>query len=412
LVLTTYLNIMEILGLVWAASIVNPSISLATTATMAGQEPPSPQPISKGIALGMTGLARTHGWDADYLAPTVAYSTYASTTSWLVPDLSQANLTLMDGPLSTAVFSPLSSVIGTRLTSLEPPIAEVPAVAEGNALLTSGSWHGWDAIAAVHIVAPGETDTAEDITLGLDSQCVAESSVEYQASPIAMKASPKFQVWVNNHFIGEVSGRAAAQRVADKFRLLIREGELDPDQLTPLFGSNFVGGSLHSDILFVVDETMRSHPEVPAAAIAVQWINNLRIAFDAQPLDQAQVHMAMVGLAETPESLYGTASWYGPGFHGRKTANGERFNQYALTAAHKTLPFNTHLKVTNRLNGKSVVVRINDRGPYIGDRSLDLSKAAAHCLGSTGRGVIPYEAVLLEPVNHPHLDELTTAKLD
>lgn len=72
----------------------------------------------------------------------------------------------------------------------------------------------------------------------------------------------------------------------------------------------------------------------------------------------------------------GVASWYGPGFQGRKTANGERFNTYEMTAAHKTLPFNTLLMVTNLENGVSTVVRINDRGPYIRGRIIDLSNAA------------------------------------
>lgn len=72
----------------------------------------------------------------------------------------------------------------------------------------------------------------------------------------------------------------------------------------------------------------------------------------------------------------GMASWYGPGFQGRKTANGERFDTNELTAAHKTLPFNTLLKVTNLDNGVSTVVRINDRGPFIKGRIIDLSKAA------------------------------------
>ena len=81
------------------------------------------------------------------------------------------------------------------------------------------------------------------------------------------------------------------------------------------------------------------------------------------------------------------ASWYGPGFHGRKTANGERYDQMSFTAAHKSLKFGTLLKITNLRNHKSVVVRINDRGPYIDGRDLDLSKAAALSLGMVKRGV-------------------------
>ena len=81
------------------------------------------------------------------------------------------------------------------------------------------------------------------------------------------------------------------------------------------------------------------------------------------------------------------ASWYGPGFHGRKTANGEIYDQMSFTAAHKSLKFGTLLKITNQKNNKSVVVRINDRGPYIHGRDLDLSKAAAIELGMVKRGV-------------------------
>jgi len=82
----------------------------------------------------------------------------------------------------------------------------------------------------------------------------------------------------------------------------------------------------------------------------------------------------------------GMASWYGPGFHGRKTANGERFNQGAMTAAHKKLPFHTWVKVINRDNDKSVIVRINDRGPFKPGRIIDLSKRAAKEIGMIGAG--------------------------
>lgn len=80
------------------------------------------------------------------------------------------------------------------------------------------------------------------------------------------------------------------------------------------------------------------------------------------------------------EPIVGTASWYGPGFHGRTTANGERYDMNAMTAAHKTLRFGTKVKVTNTSNGKSVIVRINDRGPFVGRRVIDLSKSAASAI--------------------------------
>lgn len=86
------------------------------------------------------------------------------------------------------------------------------------------------------------------------------------------------------------------------------------------------------------------------------------------------------------EKLTGVASWYGPGFHGRTTANGERYDMYGLTAAHKSLAFGTEVKVTNRTNGKSVIVRINDRGPFVGSRIIDLSKSAAEAIDMIGPG--------------------------
>ena len=80
----------------------------------------------------------------------------------------------------------------------------------------------------------------------------------------------------------------------------------------------------------------------------------------------------------------GKASWYGPRFHGKKTASGKRFNQHALTAAHRRLPLGTRVKVTNLKNGKTVKVKINDRGPYHDGRIIDLSRAAAQQLSMDG----------------------------
>lgn len=83
-----------------------------------------------------------------------------------------------------------------------------------------------------------------------------------------------------------------------------------------------------------------------------------------------------------------TASWYGKKFSGKETANGEKYSETALTAAHKSFPFGTILKVTNPRNHKVVFVRINDRGPYVEGRSLDLSKSSAKALGILHRGVV------------------------
>lgn len=91
----------------------------------------------------------------------------------------------------------------------------------------------------------------------------------------------------------------------------------------------------------------------------------------------------------------GGASWYGPGFHGKLTANGETFDQEALTAAHKTLKFNTRVRVTDLDTGQQVIVRINDRGPFVAGRIIDLSKGAARELGLLEKGVARVELVVL-----------------
>ena len=98
----------------------------------------------------------------------------------------------------------------------------------------------------------------------------------------------------------------------------------------------------------------------------------------------SQAEAGSAGLRSKAARQSGIASWYGGKFHGRKTANGERFNTNAMTAAHKTLPFGTRVRVTNNRNGRSVVVRINDRGPFVRGRVIDLSRASAHALGLDG----------------------------
>ncbi len=91
----------------------------------------------------------------------------------------------------------------------------------------------------------------------------------------------------------------------------------------------------------------------------------------------------------------GTASWYGPGFHGNRTSSGEIYDQNDLTAAHPTLPLGTHVAVTNLQNGRTVEVRVNDRGPFAKGRSIDLSYAAARSIGMVGPGTVPVRIEVL-----------------
>jgi rare lipoprotein A len=105
----------------------------------------------------------------------------------------------------------------------------------------------------------------------------------------------------------------------------------------------------------------------------------------------------------------GFASWYGPGFHGKKTSNGEVYDMHALTAAHKTLPLGTHVRVTRTDTGKSVVVRLNDRGPFVDDRIIDLSRAAAQSLDMIGSGTARVRIEALQPRVRDQIEDTDVA---
>jgi rare lipoprotein A len=98
---------------------------------------------------------------------------------------------------------------------------------------------------------------------------------------------------------------------------------------------------------------------------------------------------------QPPSTQVGIASWYGPGFHGKQTASGEVYDQFGLTAAHPTWPLGTRARVTNLENGRAVEVRINDRGPFVDDRVVDLSYGAAHAIGLVRNGT---SSVRVEPL--------------
>ncbi len=134
---------------------------------------------------------------------------------------------------------------------------------------------------------------------------------------------------------------------------------------------------------------------------AIQITNRLRrLLGNAPPVKDISGKPApaptTVALGPVRLRLTGLASWYGPGFHGNQSASGEIFNQNALTAAHRSLPFGTMVRVTNLDNGRSVVVRINDRGPYSGGRIIDLSAGAAQMVGMMQTGVAPVQLDVID----------------
>ncbi len=105
----------------------------------------------------------------------------------------------------------------------------------------------------------------------------------------------------------------------------------------------------------------------------------------------------------------GTASWYGTKFHGRRTSSGETYNMYAMTAAHKTLPIPSYARVTHLQSGESIIVKINDRGPFVNNRLIDLSYVAARKLGIAANGTGPVEVKVITPTDLPKTTEIAAA---
>ena len=141
-------------------------------------------------------------------------------------------------------------------------------------------------------------------------------------------------------------------------------------------------------------------PPTPAPA---ETVENAKRGTSVPPSPSSPTHPKHSKTPPTPAPVgyteEGNASWYGNPFHGRRASNGEVYDMYKLTAAHRTLPFETMVRVTNLNNGKTTTVRITDRGPFVDNRILDLSQAAAREIESIGPGVVPVRIEVLGNVD-------------
>lgn len=208
------------------------------------------------------------------------------------------------------------------------------------------------------------------------------------------KSSNEWLIMVNRQPVFSVKDLPSAAIATAKLAVILNAADFDPQQLEPLVMNGEYVGKYKNTILFSIPKSEVVNPSLNLT----QWINSLRVAAGAEPMTLVEAQKQMHQLTATSEKMDGIASWYGPYFQGRQTASGEQFEQQDFTAAHPSLPFDTYLKVTNEKNGRSVVVRINDRGPYVGNRNLDLSHAAAIALNSDEVGVVPITATVLVPL--------------
>ncbi len=242
--------------------------------------------------------------------------------------------------------------------------------------------------------ATTQAGNAKRSLLKIFKQCLPSSPAMAKARP----HSGGFQVRIKGQAVAELPTQARAAKLARRLREVLEAPGFDPLtlQLTRVKGVS-AGKAGQRSLLFTIDSALEAALGRTGDLVAIDWINNLRVVLGVAPLALVQAQTQLDALSTTGRTLSGTASWYGPYFHNRLTAAGERFDQYDLTAAHPSLPFDTYLKVTNQKSGSSVIVRINDRGPYVGTRSLDLSRQAARCIGSETAGVVPYSAVIMRP---------------
>ncbi len=209
-------------------------------------------------------------------------------------------------------------------------------------------------------------------------------------------------------FKGDLAGVSADQRaetLAIHLKQLVADDKFDVSKLVPSHDGDVASAKIDGTTILKFDgiETEAGKSLLDQSC---KTVNNIRTALGAQTLPANFLKLAEMAGKDTSSiasiggkskgaSFSGHASWYGGKFHGRKTSDGSRYNQDGLTAAHRSLPFGTKLLVMNRRTGQSCVVQVNDRGPFVGDRIIDLSRGAAKQLDMLGSGVATVDCLVL-----------------
>gem|GEM_PF-1940481 len=198
---------------------------------------------------------------------------------------------------------------------------------------------------------------------------------------------------------GGFSPEQRAKSLVSRINLFISK-KGDPKTILPGFQDGFAIGRANNEPLFTADSKVAESMHITNAELTRQWVNNIRTALGAPKFVRDNSLIASrSGISTafsrkytevektTGKEQFGVASWYGGLFHGRRAADGSRFNTYNFTAAHKTLPFGSMVRVTNLRNSKTCIVKITDRGPFIPGRIIDLSSAAAKEIGIFSSGI-------------------------
>jgi len=303
----------------------------------------------------------------------------------------------------------------------------VPEAADDAAVAAKPPVTGKESANAPVVVATppakgGDSDAAKPTQVAKTGNTLASRT----GTPVKPAATPgerpKQQIKAGSHLAQKDSGRAvekplAAKADAEKTTAAVKQANVAaaPVTIAPAATAESSKPQLVDGLTMRITE----NGIIPESEYEIQVPKedvSLAERDDTQPADEDIATKARKALSGTSKayqvngirykpmsidetdsfSQEGIASWYGPGFHGRKTANGETFNQNAMTAAHKRLPISSYVRVTRVSTGKSIVVRINDRGPFVGNRVIDLSYGAAKRLGIVNRGS---DKVKIEPIS-------------
>ncbi len=262
-------------------------------------------------------------------------------------------------------------------------------------------------------------------TLGLTSNCTSAVAADNDLEP-----EVESSVWEENDqecasvtlngkelvvYRGANSAEDRAENLADKLQDLLKDEKLEPAKLVPACEGQLATIRVDGTTLikFEVPESGSATAATPLEC-SFKVVNAIRVILgvpqipanflklaETQSADQAFIACtnhaaaAVSAAGNFSPNFSGHASWYGGKFHGRRTSNGERFDMNGLTAAHRSLPFGTKLLVLNRRTGDSCVVQVNDRGPFVDDRIIDLSRGAAQKLNMLSSGVAMVDCMVL-----------------
>jgi len=334
-------------------------------------------------AVELTNEVIKVGEQSSQTKPQDAEDTIAKIHSHLVQGRKSATLYVRNIPILTFVGSAKSRPSDVKIGFQAQPVKD--SLATSNKSL--------DAAVSANKLPNQSAESPESTVISSASAPTNSGSLIPQDS--SSKEAPDDPVW-------------RASEVAARLNQLTRE-TIDASKITVQWDSKATGGQprylikLEDSVLATVSQdTFLPDTTRNLEQDALQVANRLRrLLGNAEPLRSVSGKPGRqnqtIALGPIRFQLSGLASWYGPGLHGNPSASGERFDQNALTAAHRTLPFGTQVVVTNLDNGSSVVVRINDRGPFHGNRVIDLSTAAARVLGLIQTGVAPVRLDILDP---------------